>query len=67
LRAERSAEKTLIGQWDYSGSCKQALVAKKRNYGKMAFSSANVSAHTVQIANEMLANVEGNFTINVDF
>jgi hypothetical protein len=33
----------------------------------MAFSPANVGALTLQIANEMLANVEGNSTVNVDF
>ena len=33
----------------------------------MAFSPANVGALTLQIANEMLENVEGNSTVNVDF
>jgi hypothetical protein len=33
----------------------------------MAFSPANVGALTLQIANEMLANVEGQCTVNVDF
>jgi len=37
------------------------------DYAKMAFSPANVGALTLQIANEMLANVEGNSTVNVDF
>ena len=37
------------------------------DYAKMAFSPANVGAQTLQIANEMLANVEGNSTVNVDF
>jgi hypothetical protein len=37
------------------------------DYAKMAFSPANVGALTLQIANEMLATVEGNSTINVDF
>lgn len=37
------------------------------DYARMAFSPANVGAQTLQIANEMLANVEGNSTINVDF
>lgn len=37
------------------------------DYAKMAFSPANVGAQTLQIANEMLANVDGNSTINVDF
>ena len=37
------------------------------DYAKMAFSPANVGALTLQIANKMLATVEGNSTINVDF
>lgn len=37
------------------------------DYAKMAFSPANVGALTLQIANEMLATVEGNSTVNVDF
>ena len=37
------------------------------DYAKMAFSPANVGAKTVQIANDMLANVPGNSTVNVDF
>jgi len=37
------------------------------DYVKMAFSPANVGALTLQIANEMLANVDGNSTVNVDF
>ena len=36
-------------------------------YARMAFSPANVGAQTLQIANEMLATVEGNSTVNVDF
>jgi hypothetical protein len=37
------------------------------DYARMAFSPANVGAQTLQIANEMLATVRGNSTINVDF
>lgn len=37
------------------------------DYAKMAFTPANVGSQTLQIANEMLANVEGNSTVNVDF
>ncbi|KAI2488907.1 protein tyrosine kinase [Fragilaria crotonensis] len=37
------------------------------DYARLAFSPANVGAQTLQIANEMLATVEGNSTINVDF
>ena len=37
------------------------------DYAKMAFNPANVGAQTVQIANDMLANVPGNSTVNVDF
>lgn len=37
------------------------------DYARLAFSPANVGAQTLQIANEMLANVEGNSNVNVDF
>mmetsp|Transcript_18950 Transcript_18950/g.44110 ORF Transcript_18950/g.44110 Transcript_18950/m.44110 type:complete len:208 (-) Transcript_18950:690-1313(-) len=37
------------------------------DYARMAFSPANVGAQTLQIANEMLAFVPGNSTVNVDF
>jgi hypothetical protein len=37
------------------------------DYAKMAFSPANVGTLTLQIANEMLATVNGNSTVNVDF
>jgi serine/threonine protein kinase len=37
------------------------------DYVKMAFSPATVGTLTLQIANEMLATVEGNSTVNVDF
>ena len=37
------------------------------DYAKMAFSPANVGTLTLQIANEMLATVKGNSTVNVDF
>jgi hypothetical protein len=37
------------------------------DYATTAFSPATVSAQTLQIANDMIANVEGNSTVNVDF
>jgi hypothetical protein len=37
------------------------------DYAKVSFSPASVGAQTLQIANEMLATVEGNSNINVDF
>jgi serine/threonine protein kinase len=37
------------------------------DYAKMAFSPAAIGAQTLNIANEMLASVEGNSTVNVDF
>jgi Protein tyrosine and serine/threonine kinase len=37
------------------------------DYAKMAFSPANVGTLTLQIANEIVATVEGNSTVNVDF
>ncbi len=36
------------------------------DYAKMAFSPANVGVQTVNLADEVLANVEGNATVNVD-
>lgn len=37
------------------------------DYAKKAFSPANIGMQTLNIANEMLATVEGNSTVNVDF
>lgn len=37
------------------------------DYASSAFSPATVSTQTLRIANEMIANVEGNSTVNVDF
>lgn len=37
------------------------------DYAKISFSPASVGAQTLQIANDMLATVEGNSNINVDF
>lgn len=37
------------------------------DYACKAFSPANVGAQTVMIANEIMAKVEGNSTVNVDF
>lgn len=37
------------------------------DYAKLSFSPASVGAQTLQIANDMLATVEGNSNINVDF
>lgn len=37
------------------------------DYAKLAFSPANVGTQTLHIANELLATVEGNSTVNVDF
>ena len=36
------------------------------DYARVSFSPANVGAQTLQIANDFLANVEGNSTVNVD-
>jgi hypothetical protein len=35
-------------------------------YARMSFLLANVNAQTLQIANEMLATIEGNSNVNVD-
>lgn len=43
------------------------IVMALADHAKMAFNPANVSAMTVSIANEMLANVQGNSTVNVDW
>jgi serine/threonine protein kinase len=37
------------------------------DYAKMAFHPSNVGAKTVEIANDLLANVSGNCTINIDY
>ena len=37
------------------------------DYARMMFNPANVGARTLEIANEMLASVHGNSTVNVDF
>mmetsp|Transcript_25594 Transcript_25594/g.36064 ORF Transcript_25594/g.36064 Transcript_25594/m.36064 type:complete len:1059 (-) Transcript_25594:73-3249(-) len=43
------------------------IVMALADYAKMAFNPANVGALTLQIANQMLVDVQGNSTINVDF
>mmetsp|Transcript_31719 Transcript_31719/g.48630 ORF Transcript_31719/g.48630 Transcript_31719/m.48630 type:complete len:1000 (-) Transcript_31719:70-3069(-) len=43
------------------------IVMALADYAKMAFNPANVGALTLQIANQMLVDVQGNSTVNVDF
>jgi len=43
------------------------IVMALADYAKLAFNPANVGALTLQIANQMLVDVQGNATVNVDF
>lgn len=56
--------------WDHDSKKRPSftyIAMALAEYAKMAFNPAHVGAQTVKIANEMLANVEGNSTVNVDF
>jgi len=66
----RRLQEIIIACWDQDAHKRPSftyITMALADYAKMAFSPANVGALTVQIANEMLANVEGNSTVNVDF
>jgi len=60
----------ILACWDEDSERRPSftyIVMALADYAKMAFSPANVGAQTVKIADEMLANVSGNSTVNVDF
>jgi hypothetical protein len=66
----RRLQEIIVACWDQD-SCKRPsftyIAMALADYAKTAFSPANVGAQTLQIANDMLANVEGNSSVNVDF
>jgi hypothetical protein len=66
----RRLQEIITACWDHDSHKRPSftyIAMALADYAKMAFSPANVGALTLQIANEMLANVEGNSTVNVDF
>ena len=66
----RRLQEIITACWDQDSQNRPSftyIAMALADYAKMAFSPANVGAATLQIANEMLANVEGNSTVNVDF
>jgi serine/threonine protein kinase len=65
----RRLREIITACWDQDASRRPSftyIAMALADYAKMAFSPANVGAQTLQIANDMLANVEGNSTVNVD-
>lgn len=70
ISTPRRLQEIITACWDqdsYKRPSFTYIAMALADYAKMAFSPANVGALTLQIANEMLANVEGNSTVNVDF
>lgn len=66
----RRLQEIILACWDQDSHKRPSftyIAMALADYAKMAFSPANVGTLTLQIANEMLANVEGNSTVNVDF
>lgn len=66
----RRLQEIITACWDHDSRKRPSftyVAMALADYAKMAFSPANVGALTLQIANEMLATVEGNSTVNVDF
>lgn len=66
----RRLQEIIMSCWDQDSHKRPSftyIALALADYAKMAFSPANVGAQTLQIANEMLSNVEGNSTVNVDF
>jgi serine/threonine protein kinase len=60
----------IVACWDHDSHKRPSftwVAMALYDYATSAFSPATVSTQTLQIANEMLANVEGNSTVNVDF
>ncbi|KAL3921813.1 MAG: hypothetical protein SGILL_002550 [Bacillariaceae sp.] len=59
----------IVACWDHDSHKRPSftwVAMALYDYATSAFSPATVSTQTLQIANEMLANVEGNSTVNVD-
>ena len=66
----RRLQEIIMACWDQDSYRRPSftyIAMALADYAKMAFSPANVGALTLQIANEMLATVQGNSTVNVDF
>ncbi len=66
----RRLQEIIVACWDQDSHKRPSftyIALALADYAKMAFSPANVGAQTLHIANEMLASVEGNSTVNVDF
>lgn len=66
----RRLQEIIMACWDQDSHRRPSftyIAMALADYAKMAFSPANVGALTLQIANEMLATVEGNSNVNVDF
>jgi serine/threonine protein kinase len=65
----RRLQEIVLACWDQDSHKRPSftyIAMALADYAKMAFSPANIGALTLQIANELLANVEGNSTVNVD-
>lgn len=65
----RRLREIITACWDHQSHKRPSftyIAMALADYAKMAFSPANVGALTLQIANEVLANIEGNSTVNVD-
>lgn len=66
----RRLQEIIMACWDQDSARRPSftyVAMALADYAKMAFSPANVGTLTLQIANEMLATVKGNSTVNVDF
>lgn len=70
LSAPDRIREIIAACWDHDSHKRPSftyIAMALADYARSAFTPANVGAQTLLIANEMLATVEGNATINVDF
>jgi serine/threonine protein kinase len=66
----RRLQEIILSCWDHDSRKRPSftfVAMALADYVRTKFSPASVGAQTLQIANDMLANVEGNSTVNVDF
>lgn len=66
----RRLQEILTACWDQDSSRRPSftyIAMALADYARTAFSPANVGTSTLHIANEIMSNVEGNSTVNVDF
>lgn len=66
----RRLQEIIMACWDQDSRKRPSftfIAMALADYVRTKFSPASVGAQTLQIANDMLANVEGNSTVNVDF